>query len=130
MLTKSRDPWLQTLSLLGFMSFADDVSVRARAATARGSRKTRATREVLAVSVKIIDRPSSTTATVSWSDPTSGYYGDQVWRSGVARGEGVCVISGQLISRGDAVYKPRICRLAPLNAHAMILSSVILDDEA
>lgn len=127
MLTKSRDPWLQTLSLLGFMSFADDVGVRARAAAARGSRKTR---EALAVSVKIVDRPSSTTATVSWSDPTSGYYGDQVWRSGVARGEGVCAVSGQLICRGDAVYKPRVCRLAPANAHAMILSSVILDAEA
>lgn len=109
------------------MSFTGDVGVGARAETTRDFRKTHATRDAFAVSVKIIDRPSSTTATVSWSDPTSGYYGDQVWRSGVARGEGLCAVSAQRIRRGDAVYKPRVSRLAPANADAMILSSVILN---
>nr|WP_242665749.1 DUF3331 domain-containing protein [Paraburkholderia ginsengiterrae] len=75
-------------------------------------------------SVRVIDRPTATTAVVAWSDPTFCFYGDQVWRAGIARHQGICAISGRLIRRGDEVYKPSR-RPTPANAMAMILSVVV-----
>jgi hypothetical protein len=79
------------------------------------------------VTVSLLDRPTSSTATISWRDSTRCCYGDQVWCASRARTEGVCAMSGRPIRRGDAVYKPRPCRPAPRNADAMILTSA-LDD--
>jgi hypothetical protein len=127
MLTKSRDPWMQTIGLLSFMSFDTPARVAAKPShewrlSAPCKREAAATG-----SVKVVDRPSATTATIAWSDPTSCCYGDQIWRSSVARREGVCAVSGRQIHPGDAVYKPRTCIPAPANAHAMILSAVVHD---
>ncbi|BAN27839.1 DUF3331 domain-containing protein [Caballeronia insecticola] len=76
------------------------------------------------VAVKLIERPSTTTATIEWRDSTRCCYGDQVWRAMRARTAGVCAMSGCAISPGDAVYGPNP-RPVPSNAGAMILASVL-----
>jgi len=73
----------------------------------------------------VLERRSRTIATVAWSDPTACRYGEQIWRRCVARKSGICALSGQVIARGDAVYRPRITRHAPQNIDAMILASVM-----
>jgi hypothetical protein len=98
---------------------------RALPLTLKGSRvRWGRTADQGSVSVRVLDRPSSTTATIAWSDPTSCYYGDQIWRASVARQSGVCATSGQPVRVGDEVYKPR-CKPMPVNGGAAILFSVV-----
>ncbi|MFM0226918.1 DUF3331 domain-containing protein [Paraburkholderia dipogonis] len=73
--------------------------------------------------VTIAERTGPMSATVIWNEPNCRY-GYQTWRAAVSRVSGVCVISGKLIRRGDMVFKPQ-ARPVPLNAHAMILQSVV-----
>lgn len=73
--------------------------------------------------VTIAERTGPTSATVVWNEPNCRY-GYQTWRAVVSRVSSVCVISGTLIRRGDLVFKPQM-RPVPLNAHAMILQSVV-----
>lgn len=73
--------------------------------------------------VSIVERTGPTSATVTWNEP-SCRYGYQTWRAAISRLSGVCVISGKVIRRGDLVFKPQ-GRPVPLNAHAMILQSVV-----
>jgi hypothetical protein len=119
------DPWMQTIGLLSVPAgeskrcgHAPNESKSARHAD--GAARHGAT-------VSLVDRPTSSTATISWRDPTRCCYGDQVWHSSRARTAGVCAMSGRPIRAGDAVYKPRPCRQTPRNAGAMILTSA-LDD--
>jgi hypothetical protein len=73
--------------------------------------------------VNIVERTGSTSATVTWNEP-SCRYGYQTWRSAISRVSGVCVVSGKAIRRGDMVFRP-MARPMPLNVHAMILESVV-----
>jgi hypothetical protein len=75
--------------------------------------------------IKLLERQGPTAATVSWSDPTTGCYGEQRWRRDVARKSGVCAMSGQTIAKRDAVYRPRRVQPTPRNIEAMILASVM-----
>jgi Domain of unknown function (DUF3331) len=75
--------------------------------------------------IRVLERHTPTSVTVAWSDATCCRYGDQRWRRCVAPKAGVCALSGQAISRGDAVYRPRLARPAPRNIKAMILATVI-----
>jgi hypothetical protein len=75
--------------------------------------------------IKVLERQGPTAATVSWSDPTAGCYGEQRWRRDIARKSGVCAMSGRTIARGDAVYRPRRVQPTPRNIEAMILASVM-----
>jgi hypothetical protein len=128
MLNNSGNPWMQTVGLLRFASVAPHSSdkrfTRSTAPLDRLSRSVPAAGRSSAVSVRVLDRPSSTTATIVWSDPTSCYYGDQVWRRSVARQSGVCAATGLPIRAGDDVYKPR-CKPMPANGNAVILASVV-----
>jgi hypothetical protein len=119
------DPWMQTIGLLSVPAGGpkDRGSGLSEGNEARHVDDTALHR----VTVSLLDRPTASTATISWRDSTRCCYGDQVWCASRARTEGVCAMSGRLIRRGDAVYRPRPCRLAPRNADAMILTSV-LDD--
>jgi hypothetical protein len=119
------DPWAQTIGLLsvlsgltraGFVPMGSGGAAQSVTGLVHGE-----------VSVSLIDRPTSSTATIAWRDSTRCCYGDQVWRSSRARVEGVCAMSGRPIRPGDPVYKPRPCRPMPVNAGAMILTSA-LDD--
>jgi len=121
------DPWIQTLDLLSAMSGNTGVDERA-ATVVRDGRKGCQLSVVgrsFNAQVQVIDRPTQSTATVAWRDPTHCSYGDQVWHASRARVAGVCVMSGRAIHPGDAIYKPRACRPVPLNAGAMILQSVL-----
>ncbi|KJK17223.1 hypothetical protein UB46_35575 [Burkholderiaceae bacterium 16] len=74
---------------------------------------------------KILERHGQASATVAWSDSTTGHYGEQQWQRAIARNSGICAVSGQVIAKGDAVYRPRLKLPAPPNAEAMILASVM-----
>ena len=119
------DPWMQTIGLLsmpagGSKGCGSGLNERIGARHVDGT-------ALHGVTVSLLDRPTSATATISWRDSTRCCYGDQLWRSSRARTEGICAMSGRPIRPGDAVYKPRFGRSAPRNADAMILTSA-LDD--
>ncbi|CAE6816651.1 hypothetical protein R75465_05637 [Paraburkholderia aspalathi] len=119
------DPWMQTIGLL---SMPAGESKGCGSGLNEGNRARHVDGTVLhGVRVSLLDRPTTSTATISWRDSTRCCYGDQVWCSSRARTEGVCALSGRAIRPGDAVYKPRPCRPEPRNADAMILTSA-LDD--
>lgn len=82
--------------------------------------------QALRAHVTILDQPSSKTLSVCWSDPTSGYYGDQTWRIGLARHASFCALTGRPIRYGDAVFRPRSCDIhCPANRDRMILAAAI-----
>lgn len=76
-------------------------------------------------SIRLLERHGAVGATLAWSDPTSGCYGEQLWRRCIARRAGQCVVSGTRIAKGDAVYRPRKAVPAPSNSEAMILAAVL-----
>ncbi|WP_144140836.1 DUF3331 domain-containing protein [Paraburkholderia sp. BCC1884] len=76
--------------------------------------------------VNLLDEPTETSVTVSWHDSTVCNYGEQVWRTGHARGPGVCALSRAQIKRGDPIYQPT-GRPRPINAGAMILKSAVVE---
>ncbi|MDR5762188.1 DUF3331 domain-containing protein [Caballeronia sp. LZ035] len=75
--------------------------------------------------VRVIERPSSATALVYWSDPGTCHYGYQGWRATTATSEGVCSLSGMPVHRGDQVYRPSQRDPKPQNAAAMILAAAM-----
>jgi hypothetical protein len=79
--------------------------------------------------VRVIERPSSATALVYWSDPGTCHYGYQGWRATTATASGVCSLSGLPIRRGDQVYRPSQRDPKPQNAAAMILAAAMPADE-
>jgi hypothetical protein len=123
------DPWMQTLGLLSVLSGDTEAGINELVAAICGTGRKNCDLPVMGkrfeVQVHVIDRPSQSTATVIWRDPTRCSYGDQIWHASSARVSGVCAMSGRAIQRGDAIYKPRPCRPAPLNTGAMILRTVL-----
>ncbi|GAB2893761.1 hypothetical protein GCM10027093_31550 [Paraburkholderia jirisanensis] len=78
------------------------------------------------VRVNIVDKLSSVTISVYWSDPCSGRYAEQIWRMGFARIDAACVLTGTPIRRGDPVFRPHArATKAPANAGRMILASAV-----
>jgi hypothetical protein len=76
--------------------------------------------------IVVQERLSTCTISVSWSDPCSGRYTEQIWRSGLARDAAVCALTGRAISRGDAVFRPRAHDFhVPSNRHQMILAATL-----
>lgn len=81
--------------------------------------------------VRVVERPSSATAIIYWSDPGTCHYGYQGWRVTTSTGSGVCALSGEPISRGDSVYRPSQRDPKPQNAAAMILATAMpVNEEA
>ncbi|PXW28304.1 DUF3331 domain-containing protein [Paraburkholderia caballeronis] len=76
--------------------------------------------------MRVLERKTDTSVLVTWRDATRCRYDDQVWQRVISRRSGVCVLSGQAITRGDAIYRPKKGRHWPSNAHCMILA-VVLD---
>jgi hypothetical protein len=77
--------------------------------------------------VRVNDRPSPDTISVSWSQPNSCRYGDQMWFVSVARRRGACALSGAAVEPGDWVYRPRGAKRRPLNADAVMLVSAVAE---
>ena len=76
--------------------------------------------------VSVVEKLSSTTISVRWSDPCMGRYESQIWGIGSAHSDAVCALSGKAIHRGDPIFRPRVSRTyAPVNRHRMILASVV-----
>jgi hypothetical protein len=75
--------------------------------------------------VRVLDKPTAQTLTVSWCDARTGHYGYQTWRVNIARRAGICVLTGRPIVAGETVYCPRANGAAPGNAGAMIVASGI-----
>ncbi|MFC0399178.1 DUF3331 domain-containing protein [Paraburkholderia rhizosphaerae] len=125
------DPWRQTIGLLSLMSGRVDPAVTRLAALhvqfERRNCRLPMAGERFDAQVCLIERPTSATATIAWRDATHCSYGDQLWHAARARVNGVCAMSGRAIQVGDAVFKPRRGRPAPLNASAMILATVLND---
>jgi Domain of unknown function (DUF3331) len=115
------DPWLQTV---GWLIAPERQAIKVREPVSRRMHDNGET-SCADVAISIIDRPTASTATVIWCDPRSCRYGNQVWRSGIARRSGVCALTGRCIERGDVIYRPRTCHPSPLNAHAMILAMCV-----
>lgn len=79
-----------------------------------------------AVRIAILERPSADTVLVSWSSSTTCRYGEQTWQRVIARKDGVCILTGESIARGNAVFRPKRARNAMCsNATAMIKASAI-----
>ncbi|ALP67315.1 DUF3331 domain-containing protein [Paraburkholderia caribensis] len=73
--------------------------------------------------VRVLDKPTAQTLTVSWCDARTGHYGYQTWRVNIARRAGQCVLTGRSIRAGETVYCPRANGTPPGNAGAMIVAS-------
>jgi hypothetical protein len=77
--------------------------------------------------ISIVEKLSSTTISIRWSDPCLGHYANQIWGIGLARVDAICVLSGKAIHRGDSVFRPRAYgSQVPINHHRMILASAVL----
>ncbi|CAL8476579.1 Ribosomal protein S14 (plasmid) [Caballeronia sp. S22] len=138
--SKRADPWSQTVHLLEAMPM--DIARTApsqKSARAENAFLERLTRDwnrthphqvddrlpFPQAIVRVIERPSSATALVYWSDPGTCHYGYQGWRATTATAEGVCSLSGMPIHRGDQVYRPSQRDPKPQNAAAMILADAM-----
>ncbi|WP_321787799.1 DUF3331 domain-containing protein [Paraburkholderia sp. J94] len=122
------DPWAHTLSVLSRLACApgDAPSAARTRKTASPRVDTPAPRALgarVGVAVRIVERPTPMTASIIWMDPTSCRYGEQIWRCTKARRNGVCVLSGESIRRGDEIYRPFGRRPAPANAESMMLAA-------
>jgi hypothetical protein len=78
--------------------------------------------------VRVLERPTETTALVLWRSAARCHYGEQLWIRGVAKRAGSCAVSGQAVKRGDRIYRPRRGRARISNALAVILASFVETD--
>ncbi|MGF6781351.1 DUF3331 domain-containing protein [Paraburkholderia sp. GAS334] len=122
MLVSQVDPWVQTIRLLSSGSRCAD----ARADTTPVAKhRTSSISRSPHLKVSLIERTTSLTVTIAWWDPTSCFYGAQIWRVASAKVSGICALSGQRIRRGDRIFHPQRSKAAPVNARAMILESAL-----
>jgi len=125
------DPWLHAIKMLkcsNNSSFERSGSTHVQPLTCSSPRQN-AHRQKNTF-VKVLEKPTSTTATVAWFDSTSCHYGDQSWSLRVARSNGICALTGEPVRKGDRVYQPRKSGYRPRNANEMILSSVLSLEES
>jgi hypothetical protein len=73
----------------------------------------------------IVDRPSSLTVSVCWSDPRYGRHDEQTWRMGRARFASCCLLTGGAIRHGDKVFRPRARAGVHPDRDRMILASAV-----
>ncbi|KAG0162451.1 hypothetical protein DFQ30_001997 [Apophysomyces sp. BC1015] len=143
-IAKRADPWQQTVRCLGARAGGERAADRHAAAPSpsKTARRTRAAHRGSDAAVvplgrhhadlaagkpiiRIIDRPSSVTAIVYWSDAAICHYGYQGWRVATAEKDGQCALSGGPVRRGDLVYRPAQREPKPRNVDAMILATAM-----
>ncbi|MDN7671408.1 DUF3331 domain-containing protein [Burkholderia oklahomensis] len=72
------------------------------------------------------ERRTGSSIEVSWCDPASANYGEQIWTKGVARRRRICTLSGSRIESGDVIYRPKYTRgNIPANADQAILAAAL-----
>ncbi|SAK87904.1 DUF3331 domain-containing protein [Caballeronia ptereochthonis] len=124
------DPWSRTLAMLDSRSGRpsetnDKTASMTRSLVRNVPARSGCTGESDAhcVNIRVLERLSDSTLALSWHDPTSFNYSEQVWSLCTARKRGTCALSGQAIRRGQPVYRPRrVGSSVPLNSGAMILA--------
>lgn len=57
------------------------------------------------LNIRILERMSGHTVSISWGHSCAGYFGLQTWREARSRKSGVCALSGDSIAPGDKIYK-------------------------
>jgi hypothetical protein len=123
------DPWKHILHLLQQdCSSSSGHERRARQPFGEGrSGRTVSSYFPTCVAIGVLDY-TDRTATLTWHDPTACHYDDQRWHRAAAQCNGVCAMTGALITRGADVFRPsrRKTSRAPRNAGAMILASALL----
>ncbi|GAB5096188.1 MULTISPECIES: DUF3331 domain-containing protein [unclassified Caballeronia] len=133
-LPSTMDPWSRTLALLDSRSSRRSQSgethgLMPRAFTREPSNALARAAGAESVNIRVLERLSESTLALSWHDPTSFNYSEQVWALCTARKGGTCVLSGQVIRRGQPVYRPRrVGSSVPLNSGAMILAGALVTD--
>jgi len=131
------DPWSRTLALLDSCpsrpSEAHEkmaVMTRSLVRNVPGKGTCIGPCEEHCVNIRVLERLSESTLALSWHDPTSFNYSEQVWALCTARKRGTCALSGQAIRRGQPVYRPRrVGSSVPLNSGAMILALALTPAE-
>lgn len=78
-------------------------------------------------SVSIVERSSSQTVTVRWSDARIGHFAEQIWCLGRSCADSFCVLTGQKILCGDKVFRPRIRQGVAPDQDRMILARAVDD---
>jgi hypothetical protein len=123
------DPWSRTLAMLESRASRASERSATRSCLSPSLIQRQATRGVplpgdaRCVNIRVLERLSESTLALSWHDPTSFNYSEQVWALCTARKGGTCALSGQSIRRGQPVYRPRrVGSSVPLNSGAMILA--------
>jgi hypothetical protein len=122
------DPWSRTLAMLDTRASraaekSGTAACIARSLVQRAGRSDQLSKDARCVNIRVLERLSESTLALSWHDPTSFNYSEQVWALCTARKGGTCVLSGQSIRRGQPVYRPRrVGSSVPLNSGAMILA--------
>jgi hypothetical protein len=128
------DPWSRTLAMLDSRATRASDKIGAPGCVARPlmqrtMREDRRSNDARSVSIRVLERLSESTLALSWHDPTSFNYSEQVWALCTARKGGTCVLSGQSIRRGQPVYRPRrVGSSVPLNSGAMILALALVPE--
>ncbi|WP_345816728.1 DUF3331 domain-containing protein (plasmid) [Paraburkholderia sp. PREW-6R] len=78
----------------------------------------------------VVGRLSPKSIAVRWSDPRSGYYGEQTWRACQSQKRAICAATGLTIRRGDTVFKPATRGgMQPFNRDELILASGVFFHE-
>jgi hypothetical protein len=129
-----QDPWTSMLATIHQFSSPPDpqrnppeLSGRSRSGGERFRPPMTDGGEACTYTVTVVEELSNSLFSLCWHDPTLCHYQEQVWMPCAARESGHCALSGKRISRGDAVYRPRLRGPArPLNADAMILASELV----
>nr|WP_250504645.1 DUF3331 domain-containing protein [Caballeronia sp. AZ7_KS35] len=76
--------------------------------------------------LSIVEKLSSSTISVRWSDPCFGHYANPLWGMCSARTDAICALSGARIRRGDTVFRPRAYgSQLPIIRNRMILASAV-----
>ncbi|WP_250516663.1 DUF3331 domain-containing protein [Caballeronia sp. INDeC2] len=131
------DPWSRTLAMLDSRpsrpSEANEkltLVTRSLVRNVPGKSSCMGSGEEHCVNIRVLERLSESTLALSWHDPTSFNYSEQVWALCTARKRGTCALSGQAIRRGQPVYRPRrVGSSVPLNSGAMILALALTPAE-
>lgn len=82
--------------------------------------------DTASVSVRILERPSHRTLTVSWREAGRCCYCEQSWALTEAAAAGTCALSGDAFAQGEHVFKPAD-NPAPINGEACIAERAVND---
>ena len=79
-------------------------------------------------SISIVERLSSETVSVCWSDARMGRYSEQIWRLGRARTDSFCMLTGRPIRYGDRIFRPRTQQGYLTSDHNRMILACAVDD--